>query len=183
MNRETKARSICLGQKFVSCLANFTTYIIYLLRASFLQLITVTDGQEGFRLGFFVLLRVWELIFFLVAMGHYRVKHRSAFSQEKQHYTHHTLRTASTVTLLRHFIHYLLEKMVYPRDIYTSLRSCRYLSICRDSWRNGYSSCRTWIMKLCIAQGKDQCHANITNLISSHKENEGGRHNCSDTLS
>lgn len=38
-------------------------------------------------------------------------------------------------------------------------------------------------MKLCIAQGKDQCHANHKNLNSSHKENEGGRENCSDVVS
>lgn len=86
-------------------------HLIY-LRASFLQLLTITDGHEEF----FAFLGCWKLIFlfFFFPYGPCRVTHRRAFSQEKQHYMHHALRTASTVTLLRYFMHYLLEKCFTP---------------------------------------------------------------------
>lgn len=120
--------------------------------------------------------------FFFFAMGDIGWD-RSAFSQEKQHSTHYALRNASIVTLLRYFIHYLLEKWFTPGTYRHLWEAVDFWASAGTAGIDGYSSCRTWIMKLCIAQGKDQCHVNLTNLNSSHKENEGGRENCSDVVS
>lgn len=77
-------------------------------------------NRRGFLSLFFCFVGGLEANFFFFCYGPYRVKHTSAFSQEKQHYTHYALRTASIVTLLRYFMHYLLEKW-FTLGTYTSL--------------------------------------------------------------